>query len=580
MVVEIRRWMLRMPSVTRLARAIRLVTMPETRGVIIAAARSETLRSLARRAVNDRPSLVRDLRDPANARDLIGNAARHPAARELASAGLMFLPVRYLPLGMVATWATRRLLRRYVDPPEDLPDKTIFGANRLLKNVTPEARQEFPPYEVARRGFKRVTIRRPTRTVVRLRNDVPIEPAVAPVAPSPDVALRYSSDTEAGIGRRRSGRGFRYVGPDSTPIRDPATLARIRALAVPPAWRDVWICRDARGHLQATGSDARGRKQPRYHAAWRRQRDELKFGRLAGFGRALPKIRRRVKHDIALPGLTRDKVLATVVALLETTALRVGSDEYARANRSCGLTTLRNRHVTVIGPELRFRFRGKGGAMQVVDLHGARVARSVTRCGALPGQELFQYVDERGDPRPIESADVNAYLRDAAGIDVTAKDFRTWIGTLLAFHELRAGSEPGAVGNRQIAVLKRSLERVARTLGNTPAVSRERYVAPSIVDAYLDGFTAGGSPRRPSAGAGTVCPRTAGGTGARALPRAGRIGDVEDGPTSDPGDGQGQGGPLGIRPPDRSCETTGAERQLTVPVGPPMVPWLEGASNI
>jgi DNA topoisomerase I len=322
---------------------------------------------------------------------------------------------------------------------------------------------------------------------VRLRDDVPIEPAAASAALSPDVALRYSTDTEPGLGRRRSGRGFRYIGPDGEPIRDPATLARIRALAVPPAWRDVWICRDARGHLQATGSDARGRKQPRYHAAWRRQRDELKFGRLAAFGRALPRIRRRVKHDLARPGLTRDKVLATVVALLETTALRVGSDEYARANRSFGLTTLRNRHVTVTGTELRFRFRGKGGAIQVVGLHDARLARTVTRCGALPGQELFQYVDERGDPRPIESADVNAYLRDSAGIEVTAKDFRTWIGTLLAFHELRAGSEPGAVGSRQRAILKRSLERVATTLGNTPAVSRESYIAPAIIDAYMEG---------------------------------------------------------------------------------------------
>jgi DNA topoisomerase I len=299
--------------------------------------------------------------------------------------------------------------------------------------------------------------------------------------------LRYSSDTEPGIARRRCGRGFRYLGPDGAPIRDAATVARIRALAIPPAWRDVWICRDARGHLQAVGRDARGRKQPRYHAAWRRQRDELKFGRMAAFGRALPRIRRRVERDLGRPGLSKDKILATVVALLEETALRIGNDAYARANRSFGLTTLRNRHVTVNGTALRFRFRGKGGKIQVVGVPDRRLARIVARCGTLPGQDLFQYLDEHDDPRPIESADVNAYLQDAAGIEVTAKDFRTWIGTLVAFHELRARPDRASAGVRSSAIVMRSLEMVAAVLGNTPAVSRHSYVAPAIVESYLDG---------------------------------------------------------------------------------------------
>jgi DNA topoisomerase-1 len=332
-----------------------------------------------------------------------------------------------------------------------------------------------------------LTTRQSTGTVTRPRDDRPVERTVASGVLVPDSALRYSTDKEPGFGRRRSGRGFRYLGPDGEPIRDSATLARIRALAVPPAWQDVWICRDAHGHLQAVGRDARGRKQPRYHAAWRSQRDELKFGRLAAFGRALPRIRQRVKHDLGRPGLSKDKVLATVVALLEATALRVGNDEYAQANRSFGLTTLRDRHVTVTDGALRFRFPGKGGKIVVVGLQDRRLARIVTRCGALPGQDLFQYLDEDDDPRPIESADVNAYLRDAAGSELSAKDFRTWLGTLLAFQELRAGPGSGAVKARSRAILKRSLARVSAILGNTPAVSRESYVAPGIVEAYLDG---------------------------------------------------------------------------------------------
>ncbi|MBF6606254.1 MAG: DNA topoisomerase IB [Chloroflexi bacterium] len=311
--------------------------------------------------------------------------------------------------------------------------------------------------------------------------------------------LRYSSDSDAGIVRRRVGRGFRYWQHDE-PVRDPSVLARIRGLAIPPAWRDVWICPDPRGHLQAVGRDARGRKQSRYHTAWRRGRDEMKFSRLAAFGRALPRIRRRVEADLVRPGLSKDKVLATVVRLLETTALRVGNEAYARSNGSFGLTTLRNRHVTLTSGALRFRFRGKGGKVHEVGVRDRRLAGIVARCEALPGQELFQYMDEAGDPRPIESADVNAYLRAAAGIEVTAKDFRTWIGTLVAFDELRR--RPGQAAERPRSALARSVGVVAGVLGNTPAVSRQSYVAPVVVEAYLDGSLPQGRRRRVDAAGG------------------------------------------------------------------------------
>jgi DNA topoisomerase I len=311
--------------------------------------------------------------------------------------------------------------------------------------------------------------------------------AAAPSAGAAEAGLRFSRDTEPGIGRRRSGRGFRYVDPDGKPIRDGETLARIRALAIPPAWSEVWICPSSRGHLQAVGRDARGRKQSRYHAAWRRRRSERKFGRMAAFGRALPRIRRRVAADLARPGLSKDKVLATVVRLLETTALRIGNDAYAQANGSFGLTTLRDRHVTVNGTELRFRFRGKGGVTQVVGVHDRRLARIVTQCGTLPGQELFQYLDEADEPQPIDSEDVNEYLRQAAAAEVSAKDFRTWIGTLVAFHDLRTRPDRAAPGVRPASVVLRSLETVAAVLGNTPTVSRQSYVAPAVVGSFLDG---------------------------------------------------------------------------------------------
>ena len=315
-----------------------------------------------------------------------------------------------------------------------------------------------------------------------------------------DSKLRYSTDTEPGIARRRAGRGFHYLDSDGRSIRDAATLARIRALAIPPAWHDVWICRDARGHLQAVGRDARQRKQSRYHPAWRIQRDASKFARLAAFGRVLPKVRRRVAHDLAHPTLSKDKVLAAIVRLLETTSMRIGSEEYARTNGSFGLTTLRNRHVTVSGTALRFRFRGKGGRVHVVGVRDRRLARLVARCEALPGQELFQYLNEDGEPRPIESADVNAYLQHAAGRPITAKDFRTWTGTLIAFRELRSRPAPSMAGLQPRTVVKHSVEAVADVLGNTPAVSRQSYIAPVVVEAFLAGSLPASQPRRGAPG--------------------------------------------------------------------------------
>jgi len=315
-----------------------------------------------------------------------------------------------------------------------------------------------------------------------------------------DADLRYSTDAEPGIARRRAGRGFHYLGPDGGPIRDAPTLARVRALAIPPAWNDVWICRDTRGHLQAVGRDARGRRQPRYHPAWRARRDASKFGRMAAFGRALPRVRRRVARDLALPALSKEKVLAALVWLLETTSMRIGSEEYARTNGSFGLTTLRNRHVTVSGTVLRFRFRGKADRVHEVGVHDRRLARIVGRCEALPGQELFQYLDEDGEPRPIDSSDVNAYLRHAAGIPISAKDFRTWTGTLIAFRELRSRPAPSIVGAQPRSMVRQSAEAVATVLGNTPAVSRQSYIAPVVVEAFLAGRLPASRSRRASPG--------------------------------------------------------------------------------
>jgi DNA topoisomerase-1 len=318
-----------------------------------------------------------------------------------------------------------------------------------------------------------------------------------PPAAAEAADLRYVSDARPGIRRRRAGRGFRYVGPDGTPIRDGSTLERIRALAVPPAWREVWICPLAHGHLQAVGRDARGRKQYRYHARWRAVRDETKYARLVEFARALPRMRARVTADLARPGLSRPKVLATVVRLLETTAIRVGNTAYARQNGSFGLTTLRSRHVTVRGTRLRFEFRGKGGKPHCVTVSDRRIAGIVRRCQDLPGQELFQYRDETGQLQTVDSADINDYLREIGGGAFTAKDFRTWVGTVLAAQRL---AEPGPV--LTVAAQRRrvrdAIVHVSAQLGNTPTICRRCYVHPLVVDAYLRGRLAARGLRGPA----------------------------------------------------------------------------------
>jgi DNA topoisomerase I len=309
---------------------------------------------------------------------------------------------------------------------------------------------------------------------------------LAPVASARAAGLRYVSDDSPGIARRRIGKAFRYLHADGSTVRDGAILGRIRALAIPPAWTDVWICERDDGHLQATGRDARGRKQYRYHRRWREVRDDTKYGRMVAFAKALPRIRRRVRRDLALPGLPREKVLATIVRLLERTRIRVGNEEYARENDSFGLTTLRERQVKVRGGKLNFRFRGKSGVQHDIELTDPGLAAIVRRMQDLPGQELFQYIDENGETRGIESADVNAYLKEIAKDDFTSKDFRTWAGTVLAARALQALApfESVAEGKRNVV---QAIEAVAKKLGNTKAVCRKCYVHPAILDTYLEG---------------------------------------------------------------------------------------------
>lgn len=297
-------------------------------------------------------------------------------------------------------------------------------------------------------------------------------------------SLRYSSDQVPGIGRRRAGRGFAYAGPEGRTIHAPAVLERIRKLVIPPAWRDVWISPDPDGHLQATGRDARGRKQYKYHPRWRVVRDETKYGRMILFAHALPCLRRRAARDLSRPGLPREKVLAILVRLLEATLIRVGNEEYARTNRSFGLTTLKGRHVEIDGSRIMFRFRGKGGVEHEICLDDRRMARLVRRVRDLPGQDLFQYQDERGAPVSISSTDVNDYLREGCGSEFTAKDFRTWAGTLIAARGLTAERPAGETDTRQAAV--DAAKRVARSLGNTVAVCRKSYIHPSVLAAYQD----------------------------------------------------------------------------------------------
>jgi DNA topoisomerase I len=354
--------------------------------------------------------------------------------------------------------------------------------------------------------------------------DDPQAVAADPVLSARLAGLRHVTDSRPGIRRRRRGKGFGYLDPGGQPLRDPRERRRIAALAVPPAWTEVWICPLANGHLQATGRDARGRKQYRYHPGWRAVRDETKFGRMVAFGEALPRLRARLESDLALPRLPREKVLAAVVKLLETTLIRVGNEEYARENDSFGLTTMRSRHVDIAGATLRFRFRGKSGKEHEVAISDRRLARVVRACRDLPGHELFQYVDESGERQAVDSADVNEYLRAVTGEDFTAKDFRTWGGTVLALAALRAagavrrageagekgeggegrgggeGGQGGKAGSARGARRERearraiaaALERVAEQLGNRPAICRKYYVHPAVIAAFLDGSLACG----------------------------------------------------------------------------------------
>jgi DNA topoisomerase-1 len=299
-----------------------------------------------------------------------------------------------------------------------------------------------------------------------------------------EAGLRYVSDEQPGFSRRRKGEEFEYLDTKGKPIRDEQRLLRIKRLAIPPAWSDVWICPSPNGHIQATGRDARRRKQYRYHGRWREIRDENKYDRLVHFGKALPKIRRRLKKDLALVGLPRDKVLATIVQLLERSLIRVGNEEYARENKSFGLTTMQDRHVDVKGSKLRFRFRGKSGRQHEVDVMDRRIARIVSNLQDLPGQSLFQYLDDEGDVRDITSQDVNEYLREITGEDFTAKDFRTWAGTVLTAIALSAAG--GFETTKQAkAKIKNAIEAVAKVLGNTPTICRQCYIHPAILEAYL-----------------------------------------------------------------------------------------------
>jgi DNA topoisomerase-1 len=313
-----------------------------------------------------------------------------------------------------------------------------------------------------------------------------IEPGIDPKEAAAAAGLRYVSDDRPGIRRRNAGKGFTYIQPDGRTLSDAHALRRIKSLAVPPAWTDVWICPFADGHIQATGRDARGRKQYRYHPLFREVRESTKYERLIAFAQALPAIRATVREHMGLRGLPREKVLATVAHLLETTLIRVGNDDYARQNKSYGLTTLKQRHAEVNGSEVRFRFTGKGGKQWSLRVRDRRIAKIIRSCQELPGQELLQYVDEDGSLQDVTSSDVNAYLKQITGQDITAKDFRTWAGTVLACLELKALDtfESIAQGKRNV---RAAIGKVAARLGNTPTICRKCYVHPDVLTSYLDG---------------------------------------------------------------------------------------------
>jgi len=307
-----------------------------------------------------------------------------------------------------------------------------------------------------------------------------------PVQSAKEAGLRYVTDAQSGILRKRRGKGFRYIGPDGKPVRDAETLARIKSLVIPPAWTDVWICANPKGHLQVTGRDAKGRKQSRYHPRWREIRDETKYERMILFGTVLPTVRQQVEQDLSLAGMPRKKVLAAIVRLMETTYIRVGNEEYARTNHSYGLTTMRNRHVEIEGANITFKFEGKSGIRHSIDINDRRLAKIIQRCQDLPGYELFQFVDRDGENHTIDSADVNDYLREITNQDFTAKDFRTWAGTVLASMAL-CEFEAFASDTEAKKNIVQAIKQVARQLGNTPSVCRKCYVHPAILESYLKG---------------------------------------------------------------------------------------------
>jgi DNA topoisomerase-1 len=313
-----------------------------------------------------------------------------------------------------------------------------------------------------------------------------VENVVDPKDAAESVGLLYMTDETPGIRRRRAGKGFTYVGPDGKTLKDEKVLERIRKLAIPPAYVDVWICPKPNGHIQATGRDAKGRKQYRYHPKFREVRDSTKYEHMLEFARGLPDIRATIGKHMALKGLPREKVLATVVYLLENTLIRVGNDDYVKQNKSYGLTTLQDRHVAVEGSELKFQFKGKSGKTWKLKLKDRRVAKIVKACQDIPGQELFQYIDDEGQRRDVTSADVNAYLKEITGRDVTAKDFRTWAGTVLAALAL-AEFETFDSDARAKKNVRAAIENVASRLGNTPTICRKCYVHPEVLHCYLEG---------------------------------------------------------------------------------------------
>ncbi len=329
--------------------------------------------------------------------------------------------------------------------------------------------------------MKLQAVRRVARAAIKLQRE--------PKAAAKAARLRYVSDEQPGITRERHGKAFVYRNARGKVIQDRHILNRITSLVIPPAWTDVWICPIDNGHLQATGRDARGRKQHRYHPRWREVRDETKYGKMIAFAAAIPKIRRRVAKDLKLRGIQKQRILAMLVRLLETTLIRVGNEEYVQENGSFGLTTFRNRHAEVHGDTIQFNFRGKSGKLHQVEFTGPRVARLVRQCQDLPGHALFEYVDEQGRPQPIDSGDVNEYLREISGEEFSAKDFRTWAGTILAARVLSA-AEAATSPTKAKRVIARAIAEVAERLGNTPAVCRKCYIHPAVLEAYQAGHLA------------------------------------------------------------------------------------------